>query len=217
MNTRRMTWWLATIGALMALVMAGSMATARHDHHGDGTPAGHHHHDQGQMVATPGHDHHDHDHMMGSTGTGVIYLSITNDGDEDDVLLSATTDRADVVEIHEMRVSDNVAVMVPHDGPLEIPAGETVVLEPGGLHLMLLNLTEDNNAGDVFEVTLEFESAGEVVLSVPVRLDAEPMDDEPESETVESGDLTLEGVWSRPAPYLGSGPDAATPNATPDS
>jgi len=200
---------VAGLVTLVALGLAGPVAAAQHDHHhSDGTPAGH---DHGEMMATPGHDH-----MMGATGTGVVYVTITNDGDEDDVLLGATTDRAEVVEVHDMQVTDNVARMVPHDGPLVIPAGETVTLEPAGLHLMLMNLTEDNNAGDVFEITLTFERAGEVTLQVPVRLDAEPLEGEPESETVEVGDLTLEGAWSRPAPYLGPEDGAAaTPDATP--
>ncbi len=202
--------WLLAIGALVAFVTAGSMATAHTGHHGSGTPEAHQH---GGMMATPGPD----GDTMGSTGNGVLYLTITNGGDEDDALLGGETDRAQRLEIHETIVTDGSARMQPVDGSLPIPAGDTVTLEPGGLHIMLVNLTTDNAAGDRYQVTLTFERAGDVTLSVPVRPGAEPAGSEEESETVEVRELTLEGAWSRPAPRLtapGSSP-AGTPDASP--
>jgi periplasmic copper chaperone A len=52
---------------------------------------------------------------------------------------------------------------------LDIPAGETVALEPGGYHLMLLDLATDLEPGQEFEVTLRFEGAGERTVTVTVR------------------------------------------------
>lgn len=204
---RHGTRWLAVAAAMLALALATAMAGAQMT----GTPGagmqgqGH----GGGMMATPGQGM----GMGPSSGNGVVYVTITNTGDEDDALIGGETDRAGWVEIHEMVIDGQVARMQPVDGPLVIPAGETVSLEPGGLHLMLINLTEDNRAGDVFELTLTFVRAGEVTLQVPVRMDAEPTGDDPASETVEAGDLVLEGAWSRPAPRLGM--DGATPMATP--
>jgi copper(I)-binding protein len=198
-----MVTWTTAIGALIVLVVAGSVAAQ--PGHMTGTPESHQH---GSMMATPGTD----GSMMGSTGNGAIYLTITNSGDEDDALVGATTDRAQQVALHEMSVEDQVATMHPVDGPLPIPAGETVSLEPGGLHLMLVNLNESNRAGDVFELTLTFEREGDVSIEVPVRSDAEAQDGEPESQTVEAGDLVIEGAWSRPAPHLTPGGESeATP------
>ena len=154
--------------------------------------------------------HSDHDHAVeqdeaaSDTGTGIVYLSIANRGDEDDILLGGTTSRAEYVEFHEQVITDNVASMRPIDGGLRIPAGETIDLDPGTRHLMLVNLTEDNRAGDVFDLTLTFERAGEVTLQVPVRLDEVPLEGEPQSGTFEVGDLVLEGAWSRPAPSFAS-------------
>ena len=56
-----------------------------------------------------------------------------------------------------------------HVDAVEIPPGESVRLEPGGLHVMLMGVDPALEAGERISVTLVFERAGEVVLSVPVR------------------------------------------------
>ena len=198
MNARRIITVAASMIALIAIALAGSLATARHDH-GHGTPHAH----EGSMMATPG-------AMSGMTGTGVVYLTITNEGETDDALVSVSTDRADLAEVHETRVQDEIAVMMPHDGALEIPAGESVSLEPGGLHVMLIGLTDDIRLGDTFDVTLTFEDAGEVTLPVTAVYDAE----EAEGESVSVGGLMIEGAWSRPAPRI-DGVGGGTPFASP--
>ena len=195
MGTQINQGWIGAVAAMMALVLAGSLAAAQQGPAGGTPEAGHH--------GSP---------MMSSTGNGVIYLTIANTGEEDDALVGAETDRAERVEIHEMIMHDGTARMQPVDGPLPIPAGETVMLEPAGTHLMLVNLTVDNRAGDSYDVTLEFERAGEVTLQVPVKLDAES---EPAFDTVQAGDLDISGAWSRPSPRLDAG--MASPEATPHS
>jgi len=52
---------------------------------------------------------------------------------------------------------------------LEIPAGETVSLEPGGYHIMLLDLASPLEEGSTVELTLTFENAGELVVTAEVR------------------------------------------------
>lgn len=52
---------------------------------------------------------------------------------------------------------------------IELPAGETVALEPGGYHIMLLELAAPLEVGETFELTLEFEEAGERTVTVEVR------------------------------------------------
>ena len=52
---------------------------------------------------------------------------------------------------------------------LEIPAGGTVQLAPGGYHVMLIGLTKDLNVGDTVQVTLKFEKAGDVTVTAQVR------------------------------------------------
>ncbi|MEM8822551.1 MAG: copper chaperone PCu(A)C [Pseudomonadota bacterium] len=91
------------------------------------------------------------------------YMTITNEG-ADDVLLSASVpvDIAGMVQLHESSMADGVMRMQPVDGGIPIPSGETVVLESGGLHLMLMRLPEGLDEGDLVPATLTFRDAGEI-------------------------------------------------------
>lgn len=164
-----------------------------------------------------GHDHGDHSHDHGDgadLSMGAAYLMITNNGDDADRLVSVSTDVAEVVEIHEVTMTDNVMEMSPlHDG-LEIPAGESVSLEPGGYHIMLIGLTKSLIAGEDYELTLSFEHAGEVTVTVPI-FRTEPKDDEATGEKVEADDLEIGSIWSRQAPKIDAG--VATPTASPEA
>jgi copper(I)-binding protein len=52
---------------------------------------------------------------------------------------------------------------------LEIPAGGSVELKPGGYHVMLIDLNQELKAGDKIEITLKFEKAGEIKVTAEVR------------------------------------------------
>ena len=95
------------------------------------------------------------------------YLLVTNAGEEDDRLLAASTPRAGEVQIHEMEMDGDVMRMREVEGGLTIPAGESVSLEPGGHHLMLMR-PEAMAAGETHDVTLTFERAGEVTVPFTV-------------------------------------------------
>lgn len=140
------------------------------------------------LAAADGHDHH-HDHrapdaiiagaleisspwvraMLPGQPAGGGYLTIVNTGDEADRLVSASSPAAGRVEIHMMEVVDDVMVMRPIEGGLEIPAGATVELKPGGLHLMFMEVAEPFADGHKVDVQLEFEKAGSVEASFAVR------------------------------------------------
>lgn len=96
------------------------------------------------------------------------FLTIENTGTEPDRLISATSPASDVVQIHEMAMEGNVMKMRQLADGLEIPAGETVVLAPGGFHLMFMGLKQAFVEGETIEVTLVFEKAGTVEVSLPV-------------------------------------------------
>lgn len=149
--------------------------------------------------------------MQGMGGTGASYMVIENAGAGADHLIGGSTDVADVVEIHEMFEENDVMVMRPVAGGIEVPAGGLVTLEPGGYHVMLIGLTRDLTDGMIFDLTLTFEQAGDVVVPVTVQ-HAAPEDDAIVS--IEAGDLTISGVWSRPAPALLGTPEAS-PMASP--
>lgn len=86
------------------------------------------------------------------------YVTITNHGDADDRLVGASATFAKSVEIHETIHDDGVMKMRQRDGGIELPAGETVMLKPGGLHIMFMGLSETMADGDMREAVLQFES-----------------------------------------------------------
>lgn len=106
---------------------------------------------------------------MGMDRAGAAYLVITNEGDEDDVLLGATSPAAATVEVHETTMEGDGSMAMRPIESLAIPAGGTVRLEPGGYHMMLIELTGELAVGDEIEITLSFERAGEVTVSAEVR------------------------------------------------
>lgn len=97
------------------------------------------------------------------------YLTIENKGAAPDRLLSGTGDIAGKVEIHEMAMNNGVMTMRPLDKGLVVEPGKTVKLAPGGYHVMLMDLKEPLKQGDKVPLTLEFEKAGKVVLSLDVQ------------------------------------------------
>jgi copper(I)-binding protein len=104
-------------------------------------------------------------------GAGVAggYLTITNKGAAAERLVSFSTDLAAQPEVHEMTNEGGVMKMRPLTRGLVIPAGATVKLEPGGYHLMLLQLKKPLAAGQRFKATLVFEKAGPVEVEFEVR------------------------------------------------
>ncbi|HEY2210702.1 MAG TPA: copper chaperone PCu(A)C [Bradyrhizobium sp.] len=97
------------------------------------------------------------------------YLTIENKGSAPDRLIGGSADVADKVEVHEMATKNGVMTMRPLDKGLTIDPGKTVKLAPGGYHLMLLDLKSPLKQGDKLPVTLEFEKAGKVKLSLDVQ------------------------------------------------
>src|SRR2546423_9858425 len=97
------------------------------------------------------------------------FLTIENKGAGPDRLLSGSGDIAGKVEIHEMAMNNGVMTMRPLDKGLVIEPGKTVKLAPGGYHLMLMDLKQPFKQGDKVPVTLEFEKAGKVALSLDVQ------------------------------------------------
>jgi uncharacterized protein YcnI/copper(I)-binding protein len=96
------------------------------------------------------------------------FLTLTNAGSEDDRLVSVTGPFAAEGQIHEMAMQGDVMKMRHLPDGLVIPAGETVNLEPGGLHLMFMGLNTALVEGESVAVTLTFEKAGTVTIDMPV-------------------------------------------------
>jgi copper(I)-binding protein len=108
----------------------------------------------------------DMDHM--SESMSAAYMLITNNGADPDRLLSIESDAAHAVELHESREVDGVMQMEPIVA-IDIPANASAELKPGGMHVMLIGLTKDLNAGDKVKLVLKFEKAGNVTIDAEVR------------------------------------------------
>lgn len=94
------------------------------------------------------------------------YLKLANKGAADR-LISASSPAAGAVEIHTMSMEGDVMKMRQVDA-IELATGQTVELKPGGYHLMLMGLKAPLKAGDKLPLTLKFEKAGEVVVTINV-------------------------------------------------
>lgn len=106
--------------------------------------------------------------MMMSGLTSAAYMMLENHSDQADRLISAVSDAAVVVEIHESSMENDVMQMRPVEG-VEIPANGTAELKPGGLHIMMMDVQRNLEPGDVVTLTLTFESGLELIVEAPVR------------------------------------------------
>lgn len=97
------------------------------------------------------------------------FLTIENKGSTTDKLVAVSAEIAGKVEVHEMAMDNGVMKMRPLDKGLVIEPGKTVKLAPGGNHLMLQDLKRPFKQGDKVPVTLEFEKAGKVAVSLDVQ------------------------------------------------
>jgi copper(I)-binding protein len=99
--------------------------------------------------------------------TGVAYLSITNNGPQQDTLIGASTPAAARVEFHRTSLEAGMARMRPA-GALVVAPNATVTAEPGGLHLMLVDLKSPLVAGTSIPLVLQFKSAGPITVQLKV-------------------------------------------------
>ena len=95
------------------------------------------------------------------------YMTIVNHAAAKDELVAAATPVAKVVELHTHLMEGGVMRMRPVQA-IEVNVGEPAVLRPGGLHVMLIDLTRDLKPGETIPLTLRFRNAGERVVEVPV-------------------------------------------------
>jgi periplasmic copper chaperone A len=104
----------------------------------------------------------------GGVDVSAGYLTIANATAEADALVSVSSPRAARVEIHEMTMQDGVMQMRAVER-LEIAAGQSVSLAPGGRHLMFMGVAQPFAVGETIPVRLYFEQAGDIDVSLPVQ------------------------------------------------
>ena len=103
----------------------------------------------------------------GGVKNGVVYVTFINDGTTADRLLKVSTPIAASASIHESSQEDGVMRM-REVGSVDLPAGKTVELKPGGLHIMLMGLKQPLKDGDMVPLTLTLADEGEVPVEVMV-------------------------------------------------
>ncbi|MBP7339904.1 copper chaperone PCu(A)C [Niveispirillum sp.] len=99
---------------------------------------------------------------------GAAFLTLNIDAGADK-LVGASSPVADKAELHAHLMEGGVARMRPVEGGIAVNAGTPTELKPGGLHIMLMGLKAPLKQGDSFPLTLTFEKAGEVAVTVPVQ------------------------------------------------
>jgi len=97
--------------------------------------------------------------------TGGVFVTVENTGSQPDRLMSVSSPVAAIAELHEMSVDAGVMRM-RGVATLEVKPGETLQLKPGGYHVMLSELRQPLKVGDRFPMTLKFQNAGVVEVSV---------------------------------------------------
>ena len=106
---------------------------------------------------------------MGAAGDrGAAYMVIKNSGSSADALISATSDVAATVEVHETKLVGDTMTMSPV-ARIEVPAKGQVELKPGGYHIMFIGLKSPLKAGTKIILNLTFEKAGTIPVQAEVR------------------------------------------------
>ena len=144
-------------GALLLSACGGGMAGGDAEHmDGEGVEA----HDYWARAAMAG-------------GNSAAYMLLHNHGTEADALIGASSDVADAVEIHLSQMNADGTMEMIQQEKIDLPADGEVELKPGSYHVMFIGLKKDLAVGDEFTLTLTFEKAGEVTITVPVKDAAE--------------------------------------------
>ena len=105
---------------------------------------------------------------LGNAPNSAAYMVLETAGTEPDQLVASSTPVAEKAELHSHSMDGDIAKMRPVDA-VEVSPGAPTLLEPGGLHIMLIGLKQKLAPGDTIPLTLVFAHAGEVTLEVPVR------------------------------------------------
>ena len=103
----------------------------------------------------------------GGAKVGGAYLELKAAAGADDRLVAARSPAAGVVEIHDHIDEAGVMKMRRVDG-VKVSGGQSVVLKPGGYHLMLMDLKQPLKQGGKLPLTLVFEKAGEVAVEAMI-------------------------------------------------
>ncbi|NCC27624.1 MAG: copper chaperone PCu(A)C [Gammaproteobacteria bacterium] len=104
-----------------------------------------------------------------------VFMSLTNQSGQAQALVGAESRVSEIVELHT-HVEEDGMMRMRRIEQIEVPAGETVTLKPGGLHVMLIGLKQTLEPDDAVELTLIFDDGSRVPIQAPVRkIQMQPM------------------------------------------
>ena len=106
---------------------------------------------------------------MGMDRAGAVYLEIHNEGGGEDALIGASSPAAETAELHETSEGASGMMAMKPVSRIPVPAGDHAKLEPGGFHIMLIGLKAPLEVGSTIEITLRFEKAAPITVTVPVK------------------------------------------------
>lgn len=116
---------------------------------------------EGSPTPDPNHAGHDDEHRTGVLSA--LYMVVENGSSQAVQLISVETGVARVAELHETQNQNGLMRMRPVE-QVEVPANGEVTFEPGGLHVMLIDVHEPLEPGDVVTVTLVFNTGERVTV-----------------------------------------------------
>ena len=105
---------------------------------------------------------------IGTSRPGVAYMTLRNTGDAPVAVTGLRTDLAMMPMIHASTTDAQGVTRMTHMEQVEIAAGETVALEPGGLHVMLMDLQRPMVEGESFTLSLILAGGEEIAVEVPI-------------------------------------------------
>ncbi|UVY84654.1 copper chaperone PCu(A)C [Brachybacterium sp. NBEC-018] len=104
------------------------------------------------------------------SGMSAVFGTLTNASSSAVTLVGAASSAAGMVQLHETNADGSGGMsMKEKEGGFAIPAGGELRLEPGGDHIMLMDLTAPLLAGDAVEVTLQFAGGAELPITATVK------------------------------------------------
>jgi hypothetical protein len=143
--------------AMCAALVAGAAGPMRAE-----VPMDHHSKTQGVVIddpwarATPG-----------RSGNGAAYFKVTNHGKAADRVVAAVSPVARRAELHA-HIKEGGVMRMRKVAGVDLAPGASAVFEPGGYHVMLMGLKEPLKQGARFPLTLRFEKAGDIDVTVTV-------------------------------------------------
>lgn len=156
MKTELLSWVLLSI--LLTMITAAGCQSDNNDNNSPGLIDGEGIAVEGQW-ARPGNE----------GRMSAAYFLISNFEKEPDTLIGVSSDVAQLTEIHESYEQEEGMMGMRERTEVIIPPKSTIRFEPGGLHVMFIQLREPLIAGETFDLTLHLANQGDIVVSMQVR------------------------------------------------